>query len=895
MEELRALLAYQTQGEGEEDNTNEAEFVDDDDSESDTAAQQVPQHVPQQTSFTFTKSTIEESRRHHRTLNDTELALSLWCTVYGVSRKQYAALHEILMLMEPGEIQRLPRCIDTLKRHGRENLPLQEIRKATINLDAEKLPTARRQAAEGLSFPNVGTSLSSTNLFFFNPISIYKRVLQSALSKNMFFGMAQLVDSPTEMWHSVAWASSIRTTSGNFARYEAGDYAGEVILPADIVLYRCNQPRCQQCSSNRFHCGQVCSIWTDHRSNRLLGPENTAPEQATIGAIGAIVLQIRRLAPLKAILCLQGINEAGGFVSVPRIDDAKDRDLVAMDSPADLYNTGAIIKPFTDLPGKLLIPIPSLRITLTCPDIIVFFDTSTGSAVSLPSDITYPADAQVVRYTLNFTEKVFTPLAQAKPIRAALEIKHFGRQALLSLATQDRVKSLPLLCFVDGFGLYRSMYKSLMGIYLTPCCLPAADQKRLYNTLPLALGPHGSALADVMAALEPMTGLDQGITVEIDGENIVLFGPILAFTGDMPQQQVNAGCLGPTARQGCRFCTTDIQYRGDLERQIHGAKQRGHYEILRVKQHATTAPTPTSRDRILRSHGLTTDLPAVANIAPALDLVWSRPSDSAHSEFGGITKLLHQLLIDQAFTLPAMALYCSALRTMPSPPGWKNIQSPYHVLSYTLQEHGRWAVKAAVLFRIWLRDAHLKPAFKSTMEKVFKPQLAHGTLSDIFGKDSQPTASQLLATVLAAVVRSSSILTAAKLTPDLRKGCNSTIIEARKLFQLTCEAAARTSSRRRTGKTPGLSRAVSIISHVDNTAARFSMPPPTIAPPVAQFAANDDNSLGLQDATNTQKAKRYQQWIARPNIHSGLHYKALQDEYGLVSLLMVLTGEQKHK
>jgi len=40
-------------------------------------------------------------------------------------------------------------------------------------------------------------------------------------------------------------------------------------------------------------------------------------------------------------------------------------------------------------------------------------------------------------------------------------------------------------------------------------------------------------------------------------------------------------------------------------------------------------------------------------ISPALDIILLRPSDPAHSEFGGIAKLAYQLLIDAILTKPA--------------------------------------------------------------------------------------------------------------------------------------------------------------------------------------------------------------------------------------------------
>ena len=82
--------------------------------------------------------------------------------------------------------------------------------------------------------------------------------------------------------------------------------------------------------------------------------------------------------------------------------------------------------------------------------------------------------------------------------------------------------------------------------------------------------------------------------------------------------------------------------------------------------------------------------PPLSTILPALDLVMSRPTDTAHSEYGGITKLMHLLLLEAILTPQAKVVYTNLLRKIPSPPGWSRLQSPaFHMGSYRLQEHAR--------------------------------------------------------------------------------------------------------------------------------------------------------------------------------------------------------------
>jgi hypothetical protein len=51
------------------------------------------------------------------------------------------------------------------------------------------------------------------------------------------------------------------------------------------------------------------------------------------------------------------------------------------------------------------------------------------------------------------------------------------------------------------------------------------------------------------------------------------------------------------------------------------------------------------------------EAPPLRLITPALDLVLSRPTDPAHSEFGGITKLFYLLLLDAVFTKQSALVY----------------------------------------------------------------------------------------------------------------------------------------------------------------------------------------------------------------------------------------------
>lgn len=121
------------------------------------------------------------------------------------------------------------------------------------------------------------------------------------------------------------------------------------------------------------------------------------------------------------------------------------------------------------------------------------------------------------------------------PIRAELEIESLGRNYLTAQLITN-VKSFPLVLFIDGFGLYRNMYRSLTGVYIMSAALTIDERKKSSNAHTVTLGPHGSDLKEVMTCLRTSLGaLDRGSILEINEEKQAVWAPILAFLGDTKQ------------------------------------------------------------------------------------------------------------------------------------------------------------------------------------------------------------------------------------------------------------------------------------------------------------------------------------------------------------------------
>lgn len=219
--ELQALAEYQHLAETVENHDDEAESLADDDE--DEVINEITVATPWQSYHKFGEATIDpfdasEPVKQPRTahgLSDCAVGWGLYCIVHGVSRKQYAAHLQIFSLLGPvDKINRLPKSLDTLKRHVQESIPHIELRVVrNLPLNPKKLSSSRQVAA-------MATGESPTqDLFFLNLVDFLGRIQGSQLTGNMHYGMADLVDSPTEAWHSMQWAGSVRTTSGDFGFY----------------------------------------------------------------------------------------------------------------------------------------------------------------------------------------------------------------------------------------------------------------------------------------------------------------------------------------------------------------------------------------------------------------------------------------------------------------------------------------------------------------------------------------------------------------------------------------------------------------------------------------------------------------------------------------------------
>lgn len=118
---------------------------------------------------------------------------------------------------------------------------------------------------------------------------------------------------------------------------------------------------------------------------------------------------------------------------------------------------------------------------------------------------------------------------------------------------------------------------------------------------------------------------------------------------------------------GCRFCYVTSLERDRLDLDL-SRTSRYHHQIVKMRAEIRAAHTNATRERYGTKYGMDTGDPALIQISPALDIVLSRPGDPAHSEYSGMSKQLHLLLVEAILTVQAAKAYATVLRQWPFPP-----------------------------------------------------------------------------------------------------------------------------------------------------------------------------------------------------------------------------------
>jgi hypothetical protein len=243
----------------------------------------------------------------------------------------------------------------------------------------------------------------------------------------------------------------------------------------------------------------------------------------------------------------------------------------------------------------------------------------------------------------------------------------------------------------------------------------------------------------------------------------------------------------------------------------------------------------------MRDSGMADSVPLI-KISPALDLILTRPVDPAHSEYGGQSKQLHELLVETILSAAGSRSYAITLRRFPFPPSWPRLQSPlHHLKSYSLSDHARWSCIIPGLLRCWLQETHVQPHFFRAIQNT--------------GGDPIST----IVKAFAAVARSNS-MTMSNFAAKDRAVFGSIVKDARtqyqELLRVSSLAAEANPASSRVGSRAG-------------TPFTAAAGPFQLTGGSSQFTARGVSSL------RTKKGIKYVGDQRRPNVHTGSHLEAM--------------------
>ena len=811
-----------------------------DDQDDDTSEVQAGESFakPSRRSSTGTIEDMSEEVPHRRSWgisSDFQMLLGLWAEVSGISRKDWQGLLQVLRCCDDlDHIKELPECLTTLKRRMRADLPLMKMRRKEIPLLPQKLKTRTTPAAQ---------------LYWFDPMCFFQTILSApGFLKQLHHGVAHFVDNPSELYHSYSWASSIRASLGQHPSYSDGS----PIFQSDVVYFHCRAVdcRCQgKFETDEVHLGRVFAVGQDYRHN----------------GHGAVILRMQLL--LRPALSSEIFPQrvVATFASLETLP----QEAIFLEGEDALVDVGE-----EDVLHR---------------EVDVSMDYSFGRAgnAGLRSRRNDDTHCKVlIRRSLAVKDKTFWPLYQTPTLPAQQELLHFGREHLVNAARHDCI-SVPYLCFIDGFGFFRNTYRTLMGWYMTPAGLNARERFRRANVYPLTLGPHGSNTEDVVTALAPgLAKLDEGVPMEINGSKKIICAFVLAFTGDMPQQNENCGMMGPTANFSCRYCMVDAPNRGDLKFDVrkHARIHREHIHSLRKMNKMA----PTLREAECRKHGYEnrTTPPPLLRIAPAVNIPQSFPSDPAHSELKGISGPAHDFLLKEILTDAGAIAFNETLQRFPVPTGWPRLQSMIRYRgSYSIQEHGYASILVPFVLRCWLTEAVMQGDFVEALKKVY------ATTGDT------RTPVDIVVASYAFIARSNTILMGQNLTRADLEHLPETIQQCREAYKKLFEAGAHayslgygTHSRQAT-RSPSPANSDSSMS---SRMSVFSTAPIQIPRGKGKGKAKTKEQQEKEKSDKLKRAAALDASYQRPNSHLGPHYIDLFFWYANSHNICSLMGEDKH-
>lgn len=226
---------------------------------------------------------------------------------------------------------------------------------------------------------------------------------------------------------------------------------------------------------------------------------------------------------------------------------------------------------------------------------------------------------RIINIQIGSIQPIVTPLYLEYPIRGKLEIQVFSRIYIESLDLQSSrgrgTILLPLIIFIAAFGLYRNLYRSLIGVYFIIVVLSTRKRDRRAN-----IRLYSSNFADIVEAIKLLTILSRGIKVYILGTGkILLVAFTLTFLSNVPQQQKNSSIKIQRANLSYRIYYIYANFRGVLDYNIF-LEGQFYYTILEIRYDIDSMPTKAAYKVYSVKQGINLDPATIALIKISLSL-----------------------------------------------------------------------------------------------------------------------------------------------------------------------------------------------------------------------------------------------------------------------------------
>lgn len=340
-------------------------------------------------------------------------------------------------------------------------------------------------------------------------------------------------------------------------------------------------------------------------------------------------------------------------------------------------------------------------------------------------------------------------------IAAEHELCLLGRQYCLETFVQKpgdslRRLSIPFTLFLDDFGLYRNTFCRLGGVYIQPAGLDEPNRFSLQNMFVLMVTPFGSSGQDIASCLQEETiPLGQGLRTIVEyspgnHEEVILTVFPICITGDMPQQNENAGLMSHKSLHGCRYCFIHTDMKGDLNHDVHqDGRYRAPYDHLHWFLGETTGGLGAkARNDQYKAYGITPRSGLFAPCFPFLDPFSCFPNDPMHVELR-LAKYFNAILVTDLLSEYGRDAYSAAWNVLNLPYGWSQPQNPVtHSGSMVFSEHGCVALLNPFVLMLMFNmntDSDNHRCFVDGSGRTFFKRGFVARITDYFSKSNHPS------------------------------------------------------------------------------------------------------------------------------------------------------------